>query len=414
MAWWKRGTPPRAPIPPASARDRLIVALLSGFTKALAGEYERAQVLLEQALEQADALDEPNALVWASYAASDSRRPGAGLTYASRAVDLARRQGLLGQLPRALARQAAEFLQVSQFDPAYAAAQEGYRLSLDVGYGHGFHLANMAAVEAVWGREQDARRHAEEALALGQRKAYLVTIAEHTLGLIDLTTGRTGQAADRLLAMTAPGSLDIHPLIALQAMPDAVEAGVRVGRPEEAAQRLKTLRAVVTAAPTQARRALRARCEAPLGERERDEAFGEAVEYAPALPPLQRARTDLLYGEWLRRERRRTEARVHLRAALAAFRGLGAVPWAERAEAELRATGETVRRRDPSALEQLTPQELRIAGLVTRDMTNRDIAAQLYLSPRTIDYHLRKVFTKLGIASRAELIRDGLQRHGPG
>jgi len=403
-----------APIPAASARDKLIVALLSGFTKALAGEYEQAQVLLDEALQQADALDEPNALIWASYAGSDSRRLGAGLTYASRAVDLARRQGLLGQLPRALARQAAEFLQVSQFDPAYAAAQEGYRLSLDVGYGHGFHLANMAAVEAVRGREQDARRHAEEALALGQGNAYLVTIAEHTLGLIDLTTGRTGQAADRLLAMTAPGRPDTNPLVALQAMPDAVEAAMRAGRPEEAAQRLAAFRAVVAAAPNQARRALLARCEALQAGRDPDEAFGDAIGYAPALPPLQRARTDLLYGEWLRRQRRRGQARVHLRAALAVFRGLGAVPWAERAGAELRATGETVRKRDPSAAEQLTAQELQIAGLVAQGMTNRDIAAQLYLSPRTIDYHLRKVFTKLGIASRAELIRDGVQHHGPG
>ena len=90
------------------------------------------------------------------------------------------------------------------------------------------------------------------------------------------------------------------------------------------------------------------------------------------------------------------------------FRTLGAAPWAERAEAELRATGETLRKRDMSAVEQLTPQELQIAGLVTEGLTNKEIAAQLFLSPRTVDYHLRKVFTKLGITSRAELIRDGL------
>ena len=90
------------------------------------------------------------------------------------------------------------------------------------------------------------------------------------------------------------------------------------------------------------------------------------------------------------------------------------MPWAERAEAELRATGETARKRDLSAVQQLTPQELQIAGLVTDGLTNREIAAQLYLSPRTVDYHLRKVFTKLGIASRADLIRDGLRHDGPG
>jgi len=121
-----------------------------------------------------------------------------------------------------------------------------------------------------------------------------------------------------------------------------------------------------------------------------------------------------LYGEWLRRERRRTDARVHLRAAIDGFRRLGAVPWAERAEAELRATGETVRKRDASALDQLTPQELQIAGLVADGLTNREIAAQLFLSPRTVDYHLHKVFTKLGVASRTELVRDGLPRPGSG
>ena len=88
-------------------------------------------------------------------------------------------------------------------------------------------------------------------------------------------------------------------------------------------------------------------------------------------------------------------------------------PWEERAQAELRATGETARRRDPSTLDQLTPQELQIAGLVASGMTNRQIAAELFLSPRTIDYHLRKVFTKLGLASRTELVRMGVPQQQP-
>jgi len=108
-------------------------------------------------------------------------------------------------------------------------------------------------------------------------------------------------------------------------------------------------------------------------------------------------------------ERQKREARVHLRRAADLFHQVGVPPWEERAEAELRATGETARRRDPSTLDQLTPQELQIAGLVASGMTNRQIAAQLYLSPRTIDYHLRKVFTKLDVSSRAELIRFAAQ-----
>jgi DNA-binding NarL/FixJ family response regulator len=107
------------------------------------------------------------------------------------------------------------------------------------------------------------------------------------------------------------------------------------------------------------------------------------------------------------------QARRHLRAAADLFHTLGTPSWAQRAEAELHATGETARKRSIPALSQLTPQELKIAGLVAEGLTNRDIAAQLFLSPRTIDYHLHKVFSKLGIRSRAELIRHGVTQQNP-
>ena len=126
--------------------------------------------------------------------------------------------------------------------------------------------------------------------------------------------------------------------------------------------------------------------------------------------PFDAARTDLLRGEFLRRRRSRGQARTHLRAACEAFEGLGATPWAERARIELQATGETARKRDPSTLTELTPQELQIARLVGAGGTNREIAAELFLSPRTIDYHLHKIFTKLGISSRAELVRLDAER----
>jgi hypothetical protein len=140
-----------------------------------------------------------------------------------------------------------------------------------------------------------------------------------------------------MLALTDTGRPDFNPVVALPAPPDAVEAAIRAGRKEEASQRLEMMRGWVAVAPTKARLALIARCDALLGERSPDEAFGDATRYAPALSPLDRARTESLYGEWLRTERRRTYARVHLRAALEAFRRLGAVPWKQRAEAELRA-----------------------------------------------------------------------------
>ena len=116
-------------------------------------------------------------------------------------------------------------------------------------------------------------------------------------------------------------------------------------------------------------------------------------------------RTQLLYGENLRRRRRRADARKYLRSAHETFERLGATPWAEQAGAELLATGETARKRDVSTADQLTPQELQIARFVSEGETNRSIATLMFLSPRTVDYHLRKIFMKLGLSSRAELMR---------
>jgi DNA-binding CsgD family transcriptional regulator len=121
--------------------------------------------------------------------------------------------------------------------------------------------------------------------------------------------------------------------------------------------------------------------------------------------PLDQARTALLYGEYLRRERRRVEAREPLRGALETFDRLGAVLWAERARSELRATGETARKREPNTLDRLTRQELQVVRAVGQGSTNREVAAQLFISPRTVDHHLRSIFQKLGISSRSELIR---------
>ena len=125
---------------------------------------------------------------------------------------------------------------------------------------------------------------------------------------------------------------------------------------------------------------------------------------------FERARTELCLGERLRRGARRADARPPLRAALATFDALGAAPWAEQASAELKATGETARRRDASSLDQLTPQELRIALMLAEGTTTRQAAAALYLSPKTVEYHLRHVYLKLGVNSRsalAEALRAG-------
>ena len=120
--------------------------------------------------------------------------------------------------------------------------------------------------------------------------------------------------------------------------------------------------------------------------------------------PFERARTELAFGEMLCRVGRRSDARPHLRNALAEFERLASEPWAERARSELRASGETARKRDPSTIDQLTPQELQIARLVAdAGLSNPEIAARLFLSRKTIEYHLHKIYTKLGVSSRAEL-----------
>ena len=268
----------------------------------------------------------------------------------------------------------------------------------------------MAFIEAVRGQTEQAWAHAGEALLSGRRSGsnLLTDTAELTLAYVELAAGRPEAAADRLFALTAVDRRGGHRLFALAAVPDLVEVATRMGRGPEATEPLARYTAWVNASGGDTQRALLARCHALMGTRGPDDAFAEARDRAGALSPFEQARTELLYGEWLRRQRRRAEARTPLRTAAELFHSLGTAPWEARAETELRATGETTRKRDVSTLDQLTPQEFQIATLVAEGMTNREIAAQLYLSPRTIDYHLRKVFSKLGITSRNELVRNDL------
>ena len=187
-----------------------------------------------------------------------------------------------------------------------------------------------------------------------------------------------------------------------RALAELVEAGVRSGQPEEAAAALERLSERTQAAGTEWARGIEARCRGLVSGDE--SAHREAVErLARSRAALELARSQLVYGEWLRRENRRTEARELLRSAHASFSRMGAEAFAERARRELLATGETVRRTTPDTRDALTPQEIQVARLARDGHTNPEIGAQLFISPRTVEYHLRKVFRKLDVSTRREL-----------
>jgi DNA-binding CsgD family transcriptional regulator len=198
-----------------------------------------------------------------------------------------------------------------------------------------------------------------------------------------------------------------HPIVRHLAALDRLDAAIRADRRDAARAWVDELEAF--GAATGAARAAaavdhgRALLAGDPADAERHFAAALASHGRSPRTP-DRARTLLAYGEWLRRARRRVDARAQLRAALTTFEQLDAAPFAERAAAELRASGETARRRDPSTATDLTPQELQVARLIRQGMSNRDAAAQLYLSPRTIDFHLRNVFSKLSVTTRAELV----------
>jgi DNA-binding CsgD family transcriptional regulator len=194
--------------------------------------------------------------------------------------------------------------------------------------------------------------------------------------------------------------------------PDRIEAAIRGGDVAAARAWLEAFESAAESSGEAWARAVSLRCRALLCDDDDDaeHLYGRALDaHGEAGRPFERARTELAFGEFLRRSRRRVEAREHLRAAVDRFDALGALQWVERARAELRASGQTARRRDPSTRDELTAQELQIAGLVAGGLSNRETVAQLFLSPRTVDFHLRNIFRKLEITSRIQLAQLELE-----
>jgi DNA-binding CsgD family transcriptional regulator len=270
------------------------------------------------------------------------------------------------------------------------------------------HQALLAEITGVRGPAQQARRLAAETLAeaTGRGMHGTAALARRALAELALATNRPQEALGRLEAQWTTGAA-AHRGVALTAVPDLVEAAVRAGRPQAGARRLPAYLAWTESAGSAEATALAARSRALLAtDGEADRLFQQALQVHTATErPLDQGRTALLYGEHLRRQRRRAEARGYLAAALGTFERLGAACWAGRARAELRATGQTVREPVPAALDRLTPRELQVARTIGHGATNREAAAQLFIGPRTVDHHLRSVFRKLEISSRAELIR---------
>jgi DNA-binding CsgD family transcriptional regulator len=396
-----------------SRADIFLSDLLAGVGGLFEGKTAEEVPLILEVIAHADDFDEPRWLVWVASAAGSAGDEAREAALLKRAVALARESGAVDTLTHVLVTVAATGLFAGRAGVLVEAA-EGLTLAREAGLPNGasMHLAVLAWFAALKGEDANCRAWAAEVneLARTTRNGFANSIANWAVALLDLSRGRPDEAITRLAEMSAPRPGVNQPYIALTSAPDLVEACVRTGRDEQA----RTAYAVFEGfarpgAPTWAL-ALAARCRALLSQGAAAEhEFADASRlHSEVDRPFDQARTELLYGEFLRRERRRTEARQHLRAVLETFERLQAEPWAERARAELRASGETARKRDPSTLADLTPQELQIARLVGEGFSNKDVAGQLFLSPRTVEYHLRKVFMKLGISSRGELIKHGV------
>ena len=395
-------------------REHFLADLLVGVGSLWLGQTTAQLPLVLNVIERAHALDEPRLLTGAAMGASTVGDEASEAAFLLRAVGLARRSGAVDTVSLTLLSTAVAGVLGGRFTVA-AEADEGLRLAREARLTGvaGLQLAIIAWFAAVRAEDERARTAAADAVesAAATGNALTNSIAVWALALLDLSGGRPEKAITRLAELAAAPIGVAHPLIVLMASPDLVEACVRAGRDDQAAAAHAVLDAFAQPAAPPWARALSARCGALLSDDAGAESrFQEALNlHSEMTRPFDQARTRLLYGEFLRRSRRRQDAREHLRAAFATFEQLRATAWAHRASAELRATGETARMRNPSAAAQLTPQELQIARLVGEGASNKEVAAQLFLSPRTVEYHLRKVFQKLDIASRAELIRNGVE-----
>ncbi|HEY5881037.1 MAG TPA: LuxR C-terminal-related transcriptional regulator [Nakamurella sp.] len=395
-----------------STRARCFTHLLTGFHRlnheglAAAADSLRQAVILGEDLSETDLLTN---LGIATFQLGDD--DGFRRCF-SRMLTQARNDGAIGLVLFALPRLALADLSAGNWTGAVAHATEALELARSTGQPGltAMPLAQLALVAAQRGDQgQYDNLLAElDRVAAGESAGILGVLMQDTRrwaqGCHAALTGEPAAALHHFEQMT-------QPTLTRLAAYDRLDLAARTGHLDTAARWLAELDEFAAAADTPHARRVVAYGRALLASHETAPAAVEEFFLQAFGPergvdrPFERARTHLAYGEFLRRSRRRVDAREQLRAALHTFGDLGAAAWARRAEQELRASGETARRRDASTSVALTAQETQVATFVAEGLSNREVAAKLFLSPRTIEFHLRNVFAKTGITSRGELAR---------
>ncbi|MCU1657425.1 MAG: ATP-dependent transcriptional regulator, MalT-like, LuxR family, partial [Pseudonocardiales bacterium] len=320
----------------------------------------------------------------------------------TRGVQLARDAGALAVLPIALQQRAGLELYEGHFDAAAMLCDEA--ASIAEATGGALPPYVPLTIAAFRGREGEASELAKTNMSDVMRRGEGLGLNFVPWAMAVLYNGRARYADALAAAQRACEDPDEH-VWPVMATVELIEAAVRSGVPEQAAGALERLSDSTRASGTEWALGIEACARALLGD-------GETAErlYREALDRLSRtrirwslARAHLLYGEWLRRENQRSDAREHLQIAHQMFVSMGADGFAERTARELGATGERVRKRTPDTATQLTAREIQIAGLASDGLSNPDIAAELFMSRRTVEYHLHKIFTKLAVTTRNQL-----------
>ncbi|WP_434098243.1 LuxR C-terminal-related transcriptional regulator [Streptomyces mirabilis] len=400
----------------AAVADRLGIVppgTLGGLAAAFEGRYDDARDLLKAAAGRCGPGGDPTLLIHSGIAALMLGDHTAAATATVRAAASARAGGDGVTVPQAMEFRAYADFWTGRPRAAEAATLEALRQAYTTGQDNGAcHLqAALAMFAAVTGDEDVCRERAEAArsYALARGLGLPAALALFALAFLDLSTGRFAASAARLRALAAFGPGHGHRAIRHIATPHYVEAAVRTGdtRVARAAHADYDHWARTVRSPDDL--ALSARCRALLASgAEAVEHYRTALDlHASGTRDFERARTELLFGGALRRLRHRTEARDRLHSALEAFEHFGSPQCAAAARIELRVLGEPVSpvRGADDLVARLTAQQLMVARMAADGATNREIAARLLLSPRTIDHHLRGVFARLGIRSRIELVR---------